>query len=90
MHLPGHFDKNSYFEISDVLKSLQLRLRNITHFILGQQVQKKFRHVSKLEIPSHLRNLQEIPMQTFVHGMHHLRKVHTEANSFWTFGNVKL
>ena len=40
MSLPGHFDKNNYFEMSDVLKSL-LRLHNISHYILRQQVQKK-------------------------------------------------
>ena len=55
MYLPGHFDKNSYFELSDVLKSL-LRLHNISHYILIQQVQNKLKDVSKLEIPSHLFN----------------------------------
>ena len=89
MSLPGHFDKNSYFEMSDVLKSL-LRLHNISHYILRQQVQNKLKDVGKLEIPSHLLNLKEIPMQTFVHGIHHLRKVHTETTSFWTFANITI
>ena len=87
--LPGHFDKNSYFEMSDVLKSL-LRLHNISHYILRQQVQNKLKDVGKLEIPSHLLNLKEIPTQTFVHGIHHLRKVHTATTSFWTCANITI
>ena len=63
MSLPGHFDKNSYSEMSDVLKSL-LRLTNISHYILRQQAQNKLKGVGKLEIPSHLLNLKEVPMQT--------------------------
>ena len=27
-------------------------------------------------------------MQTLVHGIHHLRKVHTETTSLWTFANI--
>ena len=63
MSLPGHFDKNSYSEMSDVLKSL-LRLTNISHYILRQQAQNKLKGVGKIEIPSHLLNLKEVPMQT--------------------------
>ena len=91
MYLPWHFDKNSYFEMSDVLKSL-LRLYYISHYmyILKQQVHNKFKDLGKPEILSHVLNLKEIPMQTFVHGIHHLRKVHTETTSFWTFVDIAI
>lgn len=59
MRLPGQFDKSSYFERSDSLKSL-LKLHNVTHFIIGQQFLNKF-NLSEVEIPPCLLHLKEIP-----------------------------
>ena len=88
MRLPGQFDKTSYFERSDSLKSL-LKLHNVTHFIIGQQFSNKF-NLSKVEIPPRLLHLKEIPSQTFMHEIQHLRKVNTHKASYWTFANVTI
>ena len=88
MRLPGQFDKTSYFERSDSLKSL-LKLHNVTHFIIGQKFSNKF-NLSEVEIPPRLLNLKEIPSQTFMHEIQHLRKVNTHKASFWTFANVTI
>lgn len=89
MRLPRHFDKNSRFNRSDSLQSL-LKLRNISHFIIGRTMQENFSNLTTLEIPSHLSNLKEIPLQTFVHEVTRLRKVNSETKSFWKFTNIAI
>lgn len=59
-------------------------------FIIGQKFKNNFENLSTIEIPSHLLSLKEIPMQTFIQGIHHIRKVKTETKSLWTFINVAL
>lgn len=89
LRLLGHFDKSSTFTKSDDLKSL-LKLRNVTKFNIGRKFKNNFENSTKIEIPSHLLNLKEVPMQTFIHGIRHLGKVKTETKSFWTFINVAI
>lgn len=89
LRLLGFFDKSSTFENSDALKSL-LKLREMTQFNIRQKYKDTFENISKVEIPSHLLQLKEIPMQNFIHGIHHLRTVNVEHKTFWTFTNVAL
>ena len=70
LRLLGFFDKSSTFEKSDALKSI-LKLRDMTQFDIGQKFKNNFENVSKIDIPSHLLQLKEIPMQTFIHETRH-------------------
>lgn len=89
LRLLGHFEKSGTFENTDALKSL-LRLRNMTHFNIGQEVKKAFENTSNIKIPSHLLNLKEIPMPMFIHGISHVPKVNQEKKTFWSFANTAL
>ena len=89
LRLLGFFDRSSTFEKSDALKSL-LKLRNMTQFDIGQKFKNNFENVSKIDIPSHLLQLREIPMQTFIHETRHLPSVNIKHKTFWTFTNVVL
>lgn len=89
LRLLGFFDRSSTFEKSDALKSL-LKLRKMTQFDIGQKFKNNFENVSKIDIPSHLLQLKEIPMQTFIHETRHLPTVNIKHKTFWTFTNVFL
>lgn len=89
LRLLGHFDQSGNFENLDALKPL-LKLRNMTHFNIGQKAKRTFENSSNIQIPSHLLNQKEIPMPMFIHGIHHARKVNTQHKTSWTFANIAL
>ena len=89
LRLLGHSDKSSTFENSDALKSV-LKLRKLTQFNIGHKFKDNFENFSKIEIPSHLLHLKEVPMQSLIHGIRQLRKVDVAHTTFWTFTNVAL
>ena len=66
LQLPEYFGKHSYFERSDPLQAL-LKLHNITNFSIWNDSKTDFVKLKSLELPSHLLDLKEIPMQNFLH-----------------------
>ena len=65
LQLPEYFGKHSYFERSDPLQAL-LKLHNITNFSIWNDSKTDFVKLKSLELPSHLLDLKEIPMQNFL------------------------
>ena len=66
LQLPEYFGKHCYFERSDPLQAL-LKLHTITSFSIWNNSQTDFVKLKSLELPSHLLDLKEIPMQNFLH-----------------------
>ena len=89
LRLLDFIDRSSTFEKSDALKSL-LKLRKMTQFDIGQKFKNNFENVSKIDIPLHILQLKEIPMQTFIRETRHLPTVNIKRKTFWTFTNVVL
>ena len=70
--------------MSDSMRSL-LALHNISHSIIWQESKSNFKNYSKIKLPSHLKDLKEIPLQHFIKEMHSYKNIKITDNQNGTF-----
>lgn len=66
IQLPEYFGKHSYFERLDPLHVL-LKLHDISKFSIWNDSKTEFVRSKPISLPSHVLDLKEIPMQSFLH-----------------------
>ena len=87
LQLPAYFGQNSYFERIDPLQAL-LKLHNLSKFSVGNITATESFKSEKINIPSHLISLKEVPLQHFLKETRHfnvLRLNSGENKINWTF-----
>lgn len=90
LQLPEYFDKHSAFERTEPLKGL-LKLHNISQFVIWNVSKTEFEKLKPVNIPSHLKGLKEIPMQTFLRETRAYKTIQVDDNknnSHWAYAIV--
>ena len=65
LRLPAYFGQNSYFERTDPLQAL-LKLHNVSKFSIRNNTDIESFKSEKINIPSHLIGLKEVPLNHFL------------------------
>ena len=92
LQLPEYFGMRSQFERSDPLQIL-LRMRNLSQFSLLNNSKVDLIRLEKLELPSHLSGLKQIPLQSLFHETRAFESVdfdYSRNNFNWTIVTVIL
>ena len=87
LRLPAYFGQNSYFERIDPLQAL-LKLHNVSKFCIRNNTDLQSFKAEKINIPSHLIGLKEVPLNHFLKETRHYNVLSLnsgERKNNWTF-----
>ena len=84
LQLSEYFQKSSIFDIADPMQSL-LKLHNISELVIWREFKTHFENLSTIILPSHLNDLKEIPLQSFIHEMRAYKNIKVHDKQTGTF-----